>query len=179
METVPMDVDSPNTGTAAPANPAAESSRDPESAEEKDRVICALSESRSSDVIGVAVINVTLGHVDLLRVVNDDRFRRLTETLWRMSTPPQTFLVLQKPCSQHHRSALNSSLKEGFPDAEVIHLDREHWNESEGLRLIDRFAWKQDIQALRQNLENNFYVSCAFAAVCIPFRLLDCRRPTC
>ncbi len=177
--TVPMDLDSLASATPAPVNPPPESTSAPQSGEEKDRVICALSESRSSDVIGVAVVNVTLGHVDLLRVVNDDRFRRLTETLWRMETPPHMFLVLQKPCSQYRRSALISSLKEGFPEAEVSHLDREHWNGSEGLKLIDRFAWKKDIMALRQNLENNFYVSCAFSAVCPPTSLIDCPRPIC
>ncbi|KAK4098573.1 hypothetical protein N658DRAFT_454814, partial [Parathielavia hyrcaniae] len=112
--------------------------------EEQDRVVCAISESRSSDMIGVAAINMTLGQVDLVRVVNDDRYRRLTETLWRMPIQPQTFLVLKKVVNQP---------------------TKEHWNESDGWRMVDRFAWRQDIKVIRQNLEHNFYVSCAFSAV--------------
>ncbi|KAH6854069.1 muts domain V-domain-containing protein [Chaetomium sp. MPI-CAGE-AT-0009] len=110
---------------------------------EEDRVVCAISESRSSDMIGVAVINMTVGEVDLFRIVNDDRYRRLSETLWRASTWPHTFVVLKAAVDQY---------------------SKEHWNESEGLRLIGRFAWRADIKAVLQDLERNFYVSCAFSA---------------
>lgn len=134
--------------------------------ENQDYVICAISESRSSDVIGVAVINVTLGLVDIIRLVNDDRYRRLTETLWRMSTWPQTFLVLKKIVDQPGKSSLGACLTREFPKAKMVTLDREHWNESEGLKMVDRFAWKKNVKAIRRNLEHNFYASCAFAAVC-------------
>jgi DNA mismatch repair protein MSH4 len=144
----------------------------PEFFDEQDRVVCAISESRSSDMIGVAVINVTMGHVDIIRIVNDDRYRRLTETLWRASTWPQTFLVLKKVVDQQSKSSLTTCLTKEFPKAEVVPLDREHWNESEGLRMVDRFAWRKDIKAIRRSLEHNFYVSCAFAAVCYLLQLM-------
>jgi DNA mismatch repair protein MSH4 len=136
--------------------------------EEQDRVVCAVSESRSSDVIGMAVINVTMGRVDIIRVVNDDRYQRLIETLWRMPHAPQTFLVLKKVIDESSKSSLALSLKRDFPDAQVVPLEREHWNESEGLRMIDRFAWRKDIKAVRSDLEHNFYASCAFSAVRVP-----------
>jgi DNA mismatch repair protein MSH4 len=116
-------------------------------------------------MVGMAVINLTMGHVDLVRVVNDDKYRRLTETLWRMTTWPQTFLVLKKVVDQPTKSALVVCLEKEFPGTEVVALDREHWNELEGLRMVDRFAWRTDIKAIRRNLEHNFYVSCAFSAV--------------
>ncbi|KAK4129092.1 hypothetical protein N657DRAFT_686488 [Parathielavia appendiculata] len=133
--------------------------------EEQDRVVCAISESRSSDMIGVAAINITLGQVDLVKVVNDDRYRRLTETVWRMPIQPQTFLLLKKVVNQPTKSALAVGLEQNFPNAEIVPLDREHWNESEGWRMVDRFAWRQDIKVIRENLEHNFYVSCAFSAL--------------
>lgn len=139
---------------------------DPDFSDEQDRVVCAISESRSSDMIGVAVINVTMGQVDLIRIVNDDRYRRLIETLWKGSTWPQTFLVLKKVIDQQSKSSLTNCLAKEFPKAEVVPLDREHWNESEGLRMVDRFAWRKSIKAIHRSLEHNFYVSCAFAAVC-------------
>jgi DNA mismatch repair protein MSH4 len=116
-------------------------------------------------MVGMAVINLTMGHVELVRVVNDDNYRRLTETLCRMPTWPQTFLVLKKVVDQPTKSALVVCLEKEFPGTEVVALDREHWNESEGLRMVDRFAWRTDIKAIRRNLEHNFYVSCAFSAV--------------
>ena len=134
--------------------------------EDQDHVICAISESRSSDIIGMTVMNVTLGLVDIIRIVNDDRYRRLTETLWRMPTWPQTFLVLKKVVDQQEKSSLGACLTREFPQAKMVTLDREHWNESEGLKMVDRFAWRKDIKAIRRNLEHNFYASCAFAAVC-------------
>ncbi|KAJ4297380.1 MutS protein msh4 [Collariella sp. IMI 366227] len=47
---------------------------------------------------------------------------------------------------------------------QVVPLERDHWNESEGLKMIDRFAWRKDIKAIRKDLEHNFYASCAFSA---------------
>jgi DNA mismatch repair protein MSH4 len=132
---------------------------------EQDRVVCAISESRSLDMIGVATINVTMGQVDLVRIVNDDRYRRLTETLLGMPTWPRTFLVLKKIVDEHSKSALAVCLEKEFPHAEVVPMDREHWNEAEGLKLVDRFAWRKHIKAIRRDLEQNFYVSCAFSAV--------------
>jgi DNA mismatch repair protein MSH4 len=137
----------------------------PELNEEQDRVICAISESRSSDMIGVAVVNLTMGHVDLIRVVNDDRFRRLVETLWRLPIKPQIFLMLKKVVNQPSKSTLAVCLEQDFPNAQMVPLDREHWNESEGWRMVERFAWRRDVKAIRKNLEHNFYVSCAFSAV--------------
>lgn len=133
--------------------------------DEQDCVVCAISESRSSDVIGVAAINVTMGKVDITRIVNDDRYQRLIETLWRMPTRPQTFLVLKKVVDKQSKSTLAVRLITEFPESEVVPLGREHWNESEGLRMINRFAWRKDIKAVRADLERNFYVSCAFCAV--------------
>ena len=132
---------------------------------ERDYVVCAISESRSSDVIGLAVINIAIARVDIIRIVSDDRYQRLIDTIWRMPTLPQTFLVLKKIVDENSKSSLALRLKQEFPDADLVPLEREHWNESEGLRLIDRFAWKKDIKAIRSDLEKNFYASCAFAAV--------------
>ncbi|KAK3309797.1 muts domain V-domain-containing protein [Chaetomium strumarium] len=133
--------------------------------EEQDSVVCAISESRSSDIIGVAVINATVGQVDLFRVVNDDKYWRLVETLGGMETRPQTFLVLKSVIDGPNKSSLVRCLMQEFPDVDVVPLGRDHWNESEGLRMIDRFAWRKDVKALRKELEHNFYVSCAFSAV--------------
>lgn len=143
---------------ADPLNPA-------ELSEDQDRIVCAISESRSSDVIGLATLNVTMGRVDIVRIVNDDRYRRLVETLWRMPTCPQTFLVLKKVVDERSKSSLALCLKQEFPDSEIVPLEREHWNESEGLRMIGRFALRRDIKAVRSDLDRNFYASCAFSAV--------------
>jgi DNA mismatch repair protein MSH4 len=140
----------------------------PELAEEEDHVVCAISESRSSDIIGVAVINATVRQVDLFKIVNDDRYWRLVETLGRLETHPQTFLVLKSVVDWPSKSHLAPRLLEEFSHADVVPLGRDHWNESEGLRMIDRFAWQKDIKALRKELDHNFYVSCAFSAVCCP-----------
>ncbi|KAL2135001.1 hypothetical protein VTI74DRAFT_10136 [Chaetomium olivicolor] len=75
------------------------------------------------------------------------------------------FLVLKNVVDQHSKSTLALSLKTEFPNAEVVPLERDHWNESEGLRMIDRFAWRKDVKAIRKDLEHNFYASCAFSAV--------------
>jgi hypothetical protein len=132
---------------------------------ERDYVVCAISESRSSDVIGLAVINIAIARVDIIRIVNDDRYQRLINTIWSMPALPQTFLILKKIIDENSKSSLAFRLKHEFPDADLVPLEREYWNESEGLRLINRFAWRKDIKAIRSDLEKNLHASCAFAGV--------------
>lgn len=143
--------------------------------DDQDCVICAVSESRSSDIMGIAAINMTLGQVDLIRIINDNRYHRLAETLWRMPTQPQVFIVLKKVVDEHNKSTITEYLRKEFPRARLVGLGREYWNESEGLRLLDRFAWRTHVKAVRSDLEHNFYVSCAFSAVC---HFLDLREQT-
>ncbi|KAL2257472.1 hypothetical protein VTK26DRAFT_130 [Humicola hyalothermophila] len=91
------------------AGSASNSLSTPGTHEAQDSVVCAISESRSSD----------------------------------------TFLVLKKVIDER----------------KIVPLEREHWNESEGLRMIDRFALPGAIKAVRSDLDRNFYASCAFSAV--------------
>ncbi|KAK3382701.1 muts domain V-domain-containing protein, partial [Lasiosphaeria ovina] len=132
--------------------------------EDKDRLICAISESRSSDVLGLAVINVTAGQVDIITILNDDKYQRLFETLWRIQGTPEVFLVLKNVVSKNSKSRLASNLDNEFPDVPILPQEREHWNELEAHRLIDLFSVNRQAKATRDSLGNSFYGSCAFAA---------------
>jgi len=138
--------------------------------EDKDRVICAISESRSSDVIGLATINITTGQVEITRILNNDKYtyQQLGDLLWRMSTNPERFLVVESVTNSSSKSLLIPCLNQEYPDIPVVPYARQHWSEAEGLNMVDRFAFHGEINALRANLDNNFYASCAFAAVRFP-----------
>ncbi|KAL0475097.1 muts domain V domain-containing protein [Neurospora intermedia] len=137
------------------------------SSEEKDHVICAISESRSAEVVGIAVINITTGQVDLARILNDDKYlyQRLGDTLWKMSSKPEKFLVVNSVTTNSSKSLLISCLEQDFPAVPIVLWGREHWSEAEGLRMIERFALRDHVIALKSDLENNFYTPCALSAV--------------
>ncbi|EGO52013.1 hypothetical protein NEUTE1DRAFT_105020 [Neurospora tetrasperma FGSC 2508] len=136
------------------------------STEENDHVICAISESRSAEVVGIAVINITTGQVDLARILNDDKYlyQRLGDTLWKMSSKPEKFLVVNSVTTNSSKSLLISCLEQDFPAVPIVLWGREHWSEAEGLRMIERFALRDHVIALKSDLENNFYTPCAFSA---------------
>ncbi|KAK4167146.1 hypothetical protein QBC43DRAFT_256213 [Cladorrhinum sp. PSN259] len=115
---------------------------------DEHEVVCAISESGNAKVFGVATIDLTIGQANITKVVGEDGYKTVVETLWRMEHRPQTFLVLKKQ----------------FPDALLLPVDREFWRESTGLRLIRRYAYRADEPPLRASLENNFYASCAWSA---------------
>ncbi|CCC07907.1 putative MSH4 protein [Sordaria macrospora k-hell] len=136
------------------------------SSEERDHVVCAVSESRSAEVVGIAVINITAGQVDLATILNDEKhmYQRLGDTLWKLASKPEKFLVVNSVTKDSSKSMLISCLEQDFPEVPIVVWGRKHWNEAEGLRMIERFALRDQIISVRSDLENNFYTPCAFSA---------------
>ncbi|KAK3694427.1 muts domain V-domain-containing protein [Podospora appendiculata] len=134
--------------------------------EEEDPIICAISESRSSDVVGVTTINTATGEVEITGILNDDKYtyRCLLDHLARMPVEPQRFLVLKNVIGQGSKSQLVSCLGTRYPETPVEPFSREHWSETEGLSMVDRFAIRDHIKTIRSSLYKNFYAACAFAA---------------
>ena len=134
---------------------------------DRDEFVCAISESRSSDVIGVAVVNITTGQANITRILNDDKYQRLADTLSLIEHQPRCFLVLKSVSDKTSKSLLVPCLEVEFPNVPIVPVVRAHWNESEGLALVETLALRNQVKALRACLDNNFYVSCAFCAVCL------------
>jgi DNA mismatch repair protein MSH4 len=103
--------------------------------------------------------------VDLTRIINDNKYERLVDTLGTLPMAPHFFLVLKRVVSEGNKSLLVSTLAREYPKTPIMPYERKHWNELEGLEMIDRFALSHQVKALRARLDNNFYVSCAFSAV--------------
>jgi len=133
--------------------------------EDHDDFVCAISESRSGDVIGVAIINITTGRANLVRILNDNKYQRLVDTLSTILHPPQCFLVLSSVFEKGSKSLLVPCLEVEFPTVPLVSVPRAHWNEAEGLVMVDSLALRDQVKVLRASLDNNFYVSCAFCAV--------------
>ncbi|KAK4454510.1 muts domain V-domain-containing protein [Podospora aff. communis PSN243] len=141
----------------------ASSSRPSQSAQQYETV-CAISESRGGEVIGISTIFIAAQQVDVTRIINDDKYERLIGTLETLPVAPQCFLILKRVASGENKSLLFMNLKREYPDTPIIPYARKYWNEVEGLEMVDRFALCHEVKALRARLDNNFYVSCALAA---------------
>lgn len=136
-----------------------------EDSEDGEEIICAISESRASHVVGIAAINITTGTAELYRIINDDKYGRLVDTLSRMPILPGCFLVLESIAADRSKSLLAPVLENEYPSIPHIPFERRHWGESEGLRLVERFALEHEVDQMLASLEGNFYVTCAFCAV--------------
>ncbi|KAK3329904.1 muts domain V-domain-containing protein, partial [Apodospora peruviana] len=132
-----------------------------------DVVICAISESRPSDVLGLATLNVTTGTAEISRILNDDKFcyQRLFEVLFRREDKPQLLLVLKTVIEKGSKPTLVQCLTKEYPDVPIVRFDRKHWSEANGLRMAQRFSLHGQTNAIEAALERNFYASCAFSAV--------------
>ncbi|KAK4226819.1 hypothetical protein QBC38DRAFT_418279, partial [Podospora fimiseda] len=109
---------------------------------EEHDVICAVSESGNGKVVGVTTIDMSLGKATIGRVVIDDGYKTLVETIWRMQHRPQTFVLLKK----------------------ILAFDKENWRENLGMALLDKYAEKGDKLALKTSLEGNYYATCSWSA---------------
>ncbi|KAK1779469.1 muts domain V-domain-containing protein [Copromyces sp. CBS 386.78] len=136
------------------------------SSEESDRVICAIAEGRCAEVVAMAVVNISTGQVDLGRVLNNDRqlYRPLADTLCKLPVNPEKFIVVDSVDNESGLSLLVTCLEEDFPGVTVVPWAREHWKETEGIELIERFALRDQVLALKSNLDGDYYTACAFSA---------------
>ncbi|KAK3362382.1 muts domain V-domain-containing protein [Lasiosphaeria hispida] len=101
---------------------------------------------------------------DITRILNENKYQRLVELLWRLPAEPQYFLVLKSVTDRSSKSLLVSCLDVEYPNTTVVPYARAHWNEAVGLGMVSRFAIRGEIKAIRACLDNNFYASCAFSA---------------
>ncbi|KAK4184158.1 muts domain V-domain-containing protein [Podospora australis] len=127
-------------------------------------VVCAISENRDATVLGMAVINVTFARASVTRMMNDDSYDEMVETLKNLPTRPQVFLVLEKILQDKTRSQLVATLRREFSEALILPWSRDHWRESEALHLVRRYALKDDIEPVTSELIHNFYTCCALSA---------------
>ena len=143
----------------------------PTRGQERGGVLCAISESRSGEVVGVASVALATGTVEIVKVINEDRYQRLIDTLWRLPEGPHCFLVLKKVLDDKGRSLLADCLVAEYPGVPIVPYDRKYWRESGAFELVKKLGLAHEVKAVRTALEGNFYVSCALAAVCLLSRL--------
>ncbi|KAK3393341.1 muts domain V-domain-containing protein, partial [Podospora didyma] len=118
-------------------------------AEDEETVVCAVSESRVGEVIGLSIVNIAEGQADIVTILNEDKYRLFAETVRAMPVLPQIFLVLQKVY---------------FPGIPIHPFKRKYWDEGEGKRMVERFAFPDEVKAIKASLERIFYATCAFSA---------------
>jgi hypothetical protein len=126
--------------------------------------VCAISESCDGEVIGLAQVYIAAQRVDITRIINDDNYERLVDTLAGLPDAPECFLLL-KNVVDGNKSLLPGTIQRDYPNTPIIPYERKHWNELEGLEMVDKYALAHEAKAVKARLDNNFYVSCALSAV--------------
>ena len=144
-------------------------------------ILCAISESRAGDFVGIAILNLTTGRAEISHIINDDKFQyqRLIDVLSNMEHLPHSFIVPEKLAKPGEaKSYLVRCLRKEFPSASIKPLQRGHWSETEGKRIVSESALDSEREAILAVLEKEFYVANAISAVCFAPVLFQCERLT-
>jgi DNA mismatch repair protein MSH4 len=116
-------------------------------------------------VIGISTVSIAAQQVGITRIINDDKYERLIGTLGTLPVAPQCFVIPERIASVGNKALLVAALQRECPEIHIIPYSRKYWNELEGLEMVSRFALCHEVKTLIARLDNNFYVSCALAAV--------------
>lgn len=136
-----------------------------------ETILCAISESRAGNFVGIATLNLTTGRAEVSHIINDDKFQyqRLIDVLSKREHLPHSFIIperLAKPGET--KSYLVRCLRKEFPSARIKPLQRSHWSETEGKRIVSESALDSEREAILAVLEKEFYVANAISAVFSP-----------
>ncbi|KAK4658911.1 hypothetical protein QC762_0003390 [Podospora pseudocomata] len=130
-------------------------------------VVCAVAESRSAGVIGLATINLNLASSQIITIANESNYTTLKQTLSAMQHKPTTFITLPRITADRASSRLAEVLEDeiGWPTYTTT-MPRGCWDKALGIINIEYYAYSDQIVPLKVILSsNNFYAACAFAAV--------------
>ncbi|KAK0624840.1 muts domain V-domain-containing protein [Bombardia bombarda] len=135
--------------------------------EAQDDIICAITESRSAEVIGLAILNVRQMKAELVRLLSPERFtyQYLLDYLSRLprAEKPTRYVVLETVYKSDSKSLLVPALQHAFA-LPVDAFPRKHWSQGKGLKYADSYALHGNIEAVKSFLSSEFYVACAYAA---------------
>ncbi|KAK0748410.1 muts domain V-domain-containing protein [Apiosordaria backusii] len=135
--------------------------------EEHHRVVCAVAESRSAGILGLAVVNLTLATAQIVRIINGSNYTTLKETLASMPHKPTIFVILPRINVDRSSSKLPSVLLSEIPWSNIITtVPREYWSKEDCLKHIEYYAHPDQVSPLKTILSSdNFYAACAFSAI--------------
>ncbi|KAL8832463.1 MAG: hypothetical protein Q9170_004874 [Blastenia crenularia] len=110
------------------------------------QVICAISESRGiSPVVGLAFVNLSTTEAVLCQISDNQTF---TRTLHKLIVYDPTELLFMTTAAQP-KSKLFSIVELNIPNLPTTVIDRKYWSETSGLEYIQRLAFKQDVEAIK------------------------------
>ena len=132
------------------------------------QIICAVSESRGiSPLVGLAFVNVSTAEASLCQISDNQTFARTIQKL--QVYDPTEILIMNTAANPKSRLL---SLVESCLQSKITFLERKFWAELTGLEYIQQLAFKQDVEAIKICLDDNYYATCCLAAVSVRARVL-------
>lgn len=131
-------------------------------------IICAISEARGiSPAVGLALVNITTGEAVLSQICDTQFYVKAIHKIQMYE--PSTILMVNTAFPPNPKSNLLSIIEEELPDTTIEPLDRKYWSERAGLEFIQTLVFREDYEAINVAIEGNFYATCSFAAVSVPW----------
>ena len=124
------------------------------------QIICAIAESRGiAPTVGLAYINLTTTEAGLCQIVDNQTY---TKALHKIRVLEPNELLIADTAT---RSTLLDHLESELVEVQMTLMDRRRWSESRGIEYMNRYAFKEDVEALKVSLEGSYFAICCFAAV--------------
>lgn len=129
-----------------------------------NEILCAISESRGiSPSVGLAFLNLTTCEAVLCQFTDTQTFARTCHKLKVFS--PSEVIYATTAINSKLISIITENLEIDTTGIRITDTDRKYWSERSGLEYIQQLAFPDDCEALRLQLEGNYYAICCFAAV--------------
>ncbi|OQE28671.1 hypothetical protein PENSTE_c003G06774 [Penicillium steckii] len=122
-------------------------------------IICAISESRGvSSTVGLAFVNLATAEVVLCQICDSQIYEKTVIKIGVFEPNEILFMNTAK------ESKLCYILQENLPDTMFTYLDRKFWSDKTGHELLDRLAFRDEVDSLKVILDTNYFAGCCFAA---------------
>lgn len=139
---------------------------------EAQQIVCAVTESRGvAPTVGITFVNLDLAESVLCQISDNQTYNRTIHKL-HVFAPS---VILFTSSAANPESKLLSIVREKLADLDckIELIDRRYFAEGTGLEYIDRLAFKDDVEAIKQAIDGKYFAVCCFAAALkyIDFRM--------
>ncbi|KAL1623579.1 MutS protein msh4 [Neofusicoccum ribis] len=131
---------------------------------ERQRIICAVSESRGiSPTVGLAIVNLDTVQAVLCQICDSQTYVRTIHKL-QVYAPNEILIV---STAANPKSKLFSIIEENLEDIDsrVTLVDRRYWAETAGAEYIQQLAFTEDVEAIKLSLEGNYFCATKYIEV--------------
>jgi DNA mismatch repair protein MSH4 len=128
-------------------------------------IICAITESRGiSPTIGLAFVNLSTTEAVMCQIADSQTY---VKTLHKLAVFEPSQILMPVTSFQPIKSKLCTIMELNVSGVPITAIDRKYWAEDTGMDYIQKYAFRDHVEAIKVSVGGNFYATCCLAAVCV------------